>query len=127
MAIGFSWMIPAPLRDCNPPPPALARPLHPFETAAGLPGKGAKTMLSFLCQLVEHYHREHALHPNLLYMSPWHYQKLLECLSEMKGQEEVCRFLMMQIVISPEVVHPYVAWLPSHVGINLARERERIL
>lgn len=84
-------------------------------------------MLSFLYRLVEHYHREHGLHPNLLYMSPWHYQKLLECLPEMKNQEEVSRFLVMQVVISPEVVHPYVAWLPSNVGANLGRERERAL
>ncbi len=82
-------------------------------------------MLSFLYRLVEHYHREHGLHPNLLYMSQWHYQKLLECLPEMENQEEVSRFLMMQIVISPEVVHPYVAWLPGDIGANLARVRER--
>jgi hypothetical protein len=80
-------------------------------------------MLSFLCRLVERYHREHGLHPNLLYLNPWHYRKLLECLPEMQGQEEVSRFLMMQIVINPEALHPYVAWLPSNVGVNLARER----
>jgi hypothetical protein len=84
-------------------------------------------MLSFLYRLVENYHREHALHPNLLYVSQWHYQKLLECLPEMKSQEEVSRFLMMQIVISPEAVHPYVAWLPINAGGHLGRERERIL
>ena len=80
-------------------------------------------MLSFLYRLVEHYHREHGLHPNLLYLSPGHYNKLLECLPEMKDQEEVSRFLMMQVVISPEVVHPYVAWLPGKAGARLARER----
>ena len=84
-------------------------------------------MLSFLYRLVEHYHREHALHPNLLYLNQWHYQKLLDSLPEMKDQEDVSRFLMMQIVISPEVAHPYVAWLPSNVGAHLARTRERIL
>jgi hypothetical protein len=80
-------------------------------------------MLSFLYRLVEHYQREHGLHPNLLYMNPWHYRKLLECLPEMRSQEEVSKFLMMQIVINPEALHPYVAWLPSHVGVNLTRER----
>lgn len=84
-------------------------------------------MLSFLYRLVEHYHREHGLHPNLLYLNPWHYQKLLECLPEMEGQEEVSRFLMMQIVISPEAVHPYVAWLPDDIGAGLAHSRERVL
>ena len=84
-------------------------------------------MLSFLYRLVEHYHREHALHPNLLYLNQWHYQKLLECIPEMQGQKEASRFLMMQIILSPEAVHPYVAWLPSDVGAGLAQQRERVL
>jgi hypothetical protein len=83
-------------------------------------------MLSFLYRLVENYHREHGLHPNLLYLSPWHYRKLLECLPEMQSQEEVSRFLMMQIVINPEALHPYVAWLPRDLGIHPAHERGRI-
>ena len=83
-------------------------------------------MLSFLYRLVEHYHREHALHPNLLYLNPKHYRKLLECLPEMENQEEVSRFLMMRVVIDPEVVHPYVAWLPEQAGINHGREKQRI-
>lgn len=84
-------------------------------------------MLSFLYRLIDHYHREHALHPNLLYLNPLHYRKLLECLPEMQSQEEVSRFLMMQIVIDPDALHPHVAWLPGNVGANLAHERERIL
>ena len=84
-------------------------------------------MLSFLYRLVEHYHREHSLHPNLLYLNPRHYQKLLECLPEMDNQEEVSRFLMMQIVINPEALHPYVAWLPNGGGAGRARKRERVL
>ncbi|MDO8704056.1 MAG: hypothetical protein Q7J84_03840 [Sulfuricaulis sp.] len=83
-------------------------------------------MLSFLYRLVEHYHREHGLHPNLLYLSQWHYQKLLESLPEMKGQDEVSRFLMMQIVISPELAHPYVAWLPNSVCSTLARKQQHV-
>jgi len=83
-------------------------------------------MLSFLYRLVELYHREHGLHPNLLYLSPWHYRKLLECLPEMRSQEEVSKFLMMQIVINPEASHPYVAWLPGNAGANPAQERDRI-
>ncbi|OGI56812.1 MAG: hypothetical protein A3D32_04120 [Candidatus Muproteobacteria bacterium RIFCSPHIGHO2_02_FULL_60_13] len=86
-----------------------------------------KFMLSFLYRLVEHYHREHGLHPNLLYLNQWHYQKLLECIPEMESQEEVSRFLMMQIIVSPEAVHPHVAWLPGNVSAGHARQRERIL
>jgi hypothetical protein len=84
-------------------------------------------MLSFLYQLVESYHREHGLHPNLLYVNLNHYENLLECLPEMKSPEEVSRFLMMQIVISPEAVHPHVAWLPAHTGGRLIRDRSRAL
>ena len=84
-------------------------------------------MLSFLYRLVENYQREHGLHPNLLYVNQRHYLKLLECLPEMKNQEEVSRFLIMQVVISPEAAHPYVAWLPTDAGGHPAREREHIL
>ena len=82
-------------------------------------------MLSFLYRLVENYHREHGLHPNLLYLNPWHYQKLLEGLPEMKNQEAVSRFLMMQVVINPEAAHPYVAWLPTSASGHLGREQAR--
>ncbi|HSD97156.1 MAG TPA: hypothetical protein VLB06_08435 [Sulfuricaulis sp.] len=84
-------------------------------------------MLSFLYRLVENYHREHGLHPNLLYVNQQHYQKLLQCLPEMKNQEEVSRFLIMQVVIDPEAAHPYVAWLPTDAGGHPGREREHIL
>ncbi|MEW6330304.1 MAG: hypothetical protein AB1560_02485 [Pseudomonadota bacterium] len=84
-------------------------------------------MLSFLYRLVRHYHREHGLHPNLLYLSPQHYQRLLESLPEMADQEDVSRFLMMQIVISPETVHPRVAWMPSDAGARLSRPQKHAL
>jgi hypothetical protein len=32
----------------------------------------------------------------------------------------------MQVVISPEAAHPYVAWLPTDAGGHLVYERERI-
>ena len=66
-------------------------------------------MLSFLYQLIETFHRTHGVHPNVVYMNRLHYRKLLEGLPAMKGQEEVSRFLTMEIVISPEVAHPHVA------------------
>jgi hypothetical protein len=101
--------------------------LHLCQAFAGYAGQGATNMLSFLYRLIEHYHREHGLHPNLLYLHPMHYQKLLECLPEMENQEEVSRFLTMQIIINPEAMHPYVAWLPGDVGTGLVREREHVL
>ncbi len=66
-------------------------------------------MLSFIYQLIETFHRTHGTHPNVVYMSQLHYRKLLEGLPVMKCQEEVSRFLTMEIVISPEIAHPHVA------------------
>lgn len=84
-------------------------------------------MLSFLYRLVRLYHREHGLHPNLLYLNPQHYQRLLECLPEMTDQEQVSRFLMMQIIIHPETVHPHVAWSPDNTATGPVRARVRAL
>lgn len=84
-------------------------------------------MLSFLCRLIEHYHREHGLHPNLLYLNPGYYQKLLECFPEKEHQEEVSKLQTMQIINNPEAVHPYVAWLPGDVSTGLAHKWECVL
>ena len=66
-------------------------------------------MLSFLYRLVETFQREHGMHPNLIYLNRLHYRKLLESLPAMKSHEEISRFLMMEIIISPEIMHPHVA------------------
>ncbi|MBI3547033.1 MAG: hypothetical protein HY081_10685 [Gammaproteobacteria bacterium] len=83
-------------------------------------------MLSFLYRLIEHYHREHGLHPNLLYLSPWHYQKLLECLPTLATQEAVCRFLAMQLVINPEIAHPHVTWQSQDAGEKALRRLKSV-
>jgi len=66
-------------------------------------------MLSFLYRLVETFQREHGTPPNLIYLNRLHYRKLLESLPAMKTHEEISRFLMMEIIISPEITHPHVA------------------
>jgi hypothetical protein len=66
-------------------------------------------MLSFIYRLIKTFQREHGLHPNLVYLNRQHYQKLLKSLPTMKTHEEISRFLMMEIVISPEIAHPHVA------------------
>jgi len=77
-------------------------------------------MLSFIYRLIKTFQREHGLHPNLVYLNRQHYQKLLESLPAMKTQEEISRFLMMEIVISPEIAHPHVA-CANVFGTNLPR------
>lgn len=66
-------------------------------------------MLSFLYRLMETFQREHGMPPNLIHLNRLHYRKLLESLPTMKSHEEISRFLMMEIIISPEIMHPHVA------------------
>jgi hypothetical protein len=74
--------------------------------------KGA-TMLSFLFRLIKTYHREHGFLPNVLYINDFHYQKLRDSLPDLAQHEAITAFLKMEIVISPEAVHPSVAWVNS--------------
>lgn len=68
-------------------------------------------MLSFLFRLIRAYRQEHGQPPNVLYLNDFHYQKLRESLPEMPNYEQIARFLRVDIVISPEAVHPHVAWV----------------
>ena len=67
-------------------------------------------MLSFLYRLATDYEREHGHRPNLLYISPLHYQSLRHDLASIQGLGELVRFLGMEIVIEPEVSHPHVSY-----------------
>ena len=68
-------------------------------------------MLSFLVKLISHYRNEHGFLPNVLYINNLHYQKLRENLPELGNDEDIARFLRLEIIIRPEAVHPHVAWL----------------
>lgn len=66
-------------------------------------------MLSYLYRLIQGFKREHGCQPNLVYMNQGHYRQLIDSLPGMKSENEVARFLAMEIVISSEMLHPDVA------------------
>jgi hypothetical protein len=67
-------------------------------------------MLSFLYKLATDFEREHGHRPNLLYISPQHFQSLRYDLASIKGLGELVRFLGMEIVLEPEASHPHLSY-----------------
>ena len=67
-------------------------------------------MLSFLYRLATEFEREHGYRPNLLYISPQHFQSLRHDLASIQGLGELVRFLGMEIVIEPDAGHPQVSY-----------------
>jgi hypothetical protein len=67
-------------------------------------------MLSFLYRLATDFEREHGYRPNLLYISPHHFQSLRHDLASIQGLGELVRFLGMEIVIEPEACHPHLCF-----------------
>ena len=68
-------------------------------------------MLSFLYRLIRAFHQEHGYSPNTVVMNAQHYQRLLENVPEMQDYGSVSRFLMMDIILSEESIHPHVGWM----------------
>jgi hypothetical protein len=68
-------------------------------------------MLSFLYRLVRAFRQEHGYSPNVVIMNARHYQSLLENVPEMRDYGSVSRFLMMEVILSEESVHPHVGWM----------------
>jgi len=68
-------------------------------------------MLSFLYRLVRAFRQEHGYSPNVVIMNAQHYQRLLENVPEMQNYGSVSRFLMMEVILSEESVHPHVGWI----------------
>ena len=68
-------------------------------------------MLSFLYRLVRAFRKEHGYSPNVVVMNAQHYQRLLENVPEMQDYGSVSRFLMMEIILSEESMHPHVGWM----------------
>jgi hypothetical protein len=67
-------------------------------------------MLSFLYKLATDFEREHGHRPNLLYISPLHFQFLRHDLASIQELGELVRFLGMEIVIEPEACHPHLSF-----------------
>jgi len=68
-------------------------------------------MLSFLYRLVRAFRKEHGYNPNVVVMNAQHYQRLLENVPEMPDYGSVSRFLMMEVILSEESMHPHVGWM----------------
>jgi hypothetical protein len=67
-------------------------------------------MLSYLYKLATEFEREHGQRPNLLYISPQHFQSLRHDLASIPGLGELVRFLGMEVVIDPAVGHPHLSY-----------------
>ena len=68
-------------------------------------------MLSFLYRLIRAFRQEHGYSPNTVVMNAQHYRRLLENVPEMTDYGSVSRFLMMEVILSEESVHPHVGWM----------------
>ncbi|HJX18798.1 MAG TPA: hypothetical protein VJ437_11465 [Acidiferrobacterales bacterium] len=68
-------------------------------------------MLSFLYRLVRAFRQEHGYSPNVVVMNTQHYRRLLDNVPEMADYGSVSRFLMMEIILSEESMHPHVGWM----------------
>ncbi len=67
-------------------------------------------MISFLFRLTNSYESEHGFRPNMLYISPSHFDKLRVDLANINGLDNLVQFLGMEIVIDDEIAHPQVAF-----------------
>ena len=70
-------------------------------------------MLSFLYRLVQAFRQEHGYRPNVVVMNAQHYQQLVHALPEMQDYGSISRFLMLEVILSDESVHPHVGWMPQ--------------
>lgn len=67
-------------------------------------------MLSFIYRLANSFEHSHGFRPNLLFISPTHYDRLREELAGVPHLEALRSLLGMEVVLDEEVVHPHVAW-----------------
>lgn len=68
-------------------------------------------MLSYLYRLAADYERTHGCRPNLVYLNRLHYRMLRENLGGMDDEQQIARFLGMNVFICPDITHPDVAWI----------------
>lgn len=67
-------------------------------------------MLSYLYKLAMEFEREHGHRPNLLYISPLHFQCLRHDLAGIPGLGELVQFLGMELVIESDACHPHLSY-----------------
>lgn len=63
-------------------------------------------MLSFIMRLVFQFEHEHGCHPNLLYLSHDHLDRLRQEVSARVDLQTLSRQLGMEIVVTRDAVHP---------------------
>jgi len=70
-------------------------------------------MLSFLYRLIRAFCQEHGYRPNVVVMNAQHYQQLCMALPDLKDSSHITRFLMLEVLLSEDSVHPHVGWMPQ--------------
>ncbi len=66
-------------------------------------------MLSFVITLVSHYEERFGVRPNVVYMSPDHYEYLREEMPGVRAHDDVVAMLGIDIAVSDAAVCPHVA------------------
>lgn len=77
-------------------------------------------MLSFLYRLVRAFRQEHGYRPNVVVMNTQHYLQLVQALPELQDYGSISRFLMLEVMVSEDSVHPHVGWMPQVRNRSLA-------
>ena len=70
-------------------------------------------MLSFIYRLATRFENTHQVRPNLLYLHPDHVAQLRQSFSHPDDLGRILRFLQMELILDPEVIHPHVGWSPA--------------
>ena len=70
-------------------------------------------MFDYIFQLIDQFHRQHGIEPNLLYLNELHLKELKEASALDQPSHSITDLLRMELVISREITHPHVAWTQS--------------
>ncbi len=70
-------------------------------------------MLSFIYQMVCAFQREHGFRPNVLYISPEHFERLRDEFANPDDMRAIRRVLAMEILMRRGAAHPRVGWSHS--------------
>ena len=71
---------------------------------------GGHDMLGFIFRLIRDFEQEHGIHPNLLYLSPFHHKHLEAAFAEGFSIQRIQDVLKMELFIDHDIMHPHVAW-----------------
>jgi hypothetical protein len=77
-------------------------------------------MLSYLYRLAMQFESEHGCRPNLLYISPRHFECLCTDLAGIPGLGELVRFLGMEVVVTSGIGHPHLSYFQADLHAHRA-------